>query len=46
MAICTIFPEPRPFGTGFLPLAADAFRFWRGQHHLIRAGALDAPRLD
>ncbi len=34
----TIVPEPTPFETAFLPLTADAFRFWRATspEHLRR----------
>lgn len=34
----TIVPEPTLFGTAFLPLTADTFRFWRAtsQEHLQR----------
>jgi hypothetical protein len=34
----TVVPHPTPFGTAFLPLAADTFRFWRATsaEHLQR----------
>ena len=38
----TIVPEPTLFGTAFLPLTADTFRFWRATSPSICSGCTSA----